>query len=403
MPAALLLERHPAWSVADLKAALIGSGSSGAGRRPDRRAHPRRRRRSRIPHARTSRSFSRRPPRSRSASFSLAITTTARVDLADAGGGAGVVGRRGRDDRCSRPGPVSCSPPIITVPGVLELAPTIAADAAEGDLTGLRAPDARRRRAPHPVLAPRRSPRARLGHGRHCSARPGSMSATPVASRRSPRGTDTRTSRRAAPCPRVLQGPEQVFRVTLTKPAANFGVVITRRGQGARVEPRVVSAGDENRLTGYAALPINLNPYLAEFGRPGPRSRRRAAPRRQLRRRLRQPHACRGRQLSRSASGSMTRGRRPRRSRRCASSAGHPSSSGRRFGLRRRPDDVKATIDGVKRFRPTRRGHDPRPDHRDPARQPPTPAPGVRLPGVAQHGERAADPAEHAGADEDRS
>jgi hypothetical protein len=66
----------------------------------------------------------------------------------------------------------------------------------------------------------------------------------------------------------VLQGPEQVFRVTLTKPAANFGVVITRRGAGARVEPRVVSAGDENRLTGYAGLPINLNPYLTEFNDP---------------------------------------------------------------------------------------------------------------------------------------
>jgi hypothetical protein len=49
---------------------------------------------------------------------------------------------------------------------------------------------------------------------------------------------------------------------------ANFGVVITRRGRGVRVEPRVVSAGDENRLTGYAALPLNLNPYLAQFGDP---------------------------------------------------------------------------------------------------------------------------------------
>jgi len=66
----------------------------------------------------------------------------------------------------------------------------------------------------------------------------------------------------------VLQGPEQVFRVTLTKPAANFGVVITRRDQGAAVEPRVVSAGDENRLTGYAGLPVNLNPYLDEFSDP---------------------------------------------------------------------------------------------------------------------------------------
>ena len=65
-----------------------------------------------------------------------------------------------------------------------------------------------------------------------------------------------------------LQGPEQVFRFDLTRPVANFGVVVTRRGVGVKVEPRVVSAGDENRLTGYAALPLYLNPYLAQFGEP---------------------------------------------------------------------------------------------------------------------------------------
>ena len=32
------------------------------------------------------------------------------------------------------------------------------------------------------------------------------------------------------------------------------------------MEPRVVYAGDERRLTGNAALPFNLNPYLRGFG-----------------------------------------------------------------------------------------------------------------------------------------
>jgi hypothetical protein len=49
---------------------------------------------------------------------------------------------------------------------------------------------------------------------------------------------------------------------------ANFGVVVTRRSAGVKVEPRIVEDGDENRLTGYAALPTNLNPYLAQFGNP---------------------------------------------------------------------------------------------------------------------------------------
>jgi len=66
----------------------------------------------------------------------------------------------------------------------------------------------------------------------------------------------------------VLQGPEQVFSFKLTRPVANFGVVITRRDAGVKVEPRIVEDGDENRLTGYAALPTNLNPYLEQFGNP---------------------------------------------------------------------------------------------------------------------------------------
>jgi hypothetical protein len=35
-----------------------------------------------------------------------------------------------------------------------------------------------------------------------------------------------------------------------------------------RVQPRVVRAGDENRLTGYAGLPLDLNPYRSSLDRP---------------------------------------------------------------------------------------------------------------------------------------
>jgi hypothetical protein len=67
-----------------------------------------------------------------------------------------------------------------------------------------------------------------------------------------------------------LAGPEQVFAVRLLRPVANFGVVVVSRAPGSRVEPRTVAAGDENRLTGYAALPVNHNPYVDEFGDPSP-------------------------------------------------------------------------------------------------------------------------------------
>jgi len=57
-------------------------------------------------------------------------------------------------------------------------------------------------------------------------------------------------------------GPEQVFRFTLGREVANFGVAVLRGG----VQPRVVQAGDENRLVGIAGLPFNINPYVDEFG-----------------------------------------------------------------------------------------------------------------------------------------
>jgi hypothetical protein len=41
------------------------------------------------------------------------------------------------------------------------------------------------------------------------------------------------------------------------------------RAKGVRVSPRLVAAGDENRLVGYTALPVNLNPYLG-YGRVEP-------------------------------------------------------------------------------------------------------------------------------------
>ena len=69
---------------------------------------------------------------------------------------------------------------------------------------------------------------------------------------------------------RAALGPEQVFRVRLRRPAMNFGVAVVWRAQGVQVEPRIVRAGDEDRLIGQTALPINLNPYLRQYRQPTP-------------------------------------------------------------------------------------------------------------------------------------
>ena len=107
--------------------------------------------------------------------------------------------------------------------------------------------------------------------------------------------------------PRTLLGPEQVFRVSIRYPVANFGAAVI--GGSSLVQPRVVRAGDENRLLGELALPYNANPYLPGYGfrrasparlclEPATTTSSSTAPR------------CRERAPSPSGSGSATRRRR---------------------------------------------------------------------------------------------
>jgi hypothetical protein len=70
--------------------------------------------------------------------------------------------------------------------------------------------------------------------------------------------------------PTSLRGPEVVYRVRIRRPVANFGVAVVSQASGARVAPRVVFAGDENRLAGEPGLPVDLNPYLSQLQAPDP-------------------------------------------------------------------------------------------------------------------------------------
>jgi hypothetical protein len=68
-----------------------------------------------------------------------------------------------------------------------------------------------------------------------------------------------------------LPGPEQVFRVRVGGGVANVGVRITRQPKGVSVTPRIVYAGDENRLGGVPSLPVDVNPYRgATYGQLRP-------------------------------------------------------------------------------------------------------------------------------------
>ena len=263
--AALLRERHPDWTVAQIKAALIETGTAvkdgNQAAAPTRAggglANPLK---ADIPLVLASPA---------SVSFGLlhpGATTTAHLDLEDAGGGAGTWDVA-VEAVSATAGATIVIPPTVTVPGSLDVSAVVTSAAAEGELTGS----------------------VRLTHGTDVRripfwlrvTRPALVAANAVPLRvvglhiGDTRGKPALASRYRYPDVPVggivdatLLGPEQVFRVTLTKPVANFGVIITHRNSGVGVEPRVVSAGDENRLTGYPALPVNLNPYLAQFGDP---------------------------------------------------------------------------------------------------------------------------------------
>jgi subtilisin family serine protease len=259
--AALLRERHPAWTPAQVKSALVLTGApvhgaSGAEVSPLREGG------GRIDLPRADQPLVFASPMN--LSFGLlrpGATATQAVTLSDAGGGAGTwnVGFSGAT------GTLASAASQTTVPGTLSVRAAIPQAAREGEVSGFvilsRASD--RRRIPFWFRIAR--PRLRLDPHRTL-ARPGEYRASTA-------GGASRVSTYRYPdvsgnstFPVRLTGREIVFRVRVRTPA-NFGVAIVSRDRGVLVEPRIVRAGDENRLAGYTALPLDLNPYRSSYGR----------------------------------------------------------------------------------------------------------------------------------------
>lgn len=262
---ALLLQRHPTWTPAQVKSALTLTGDP---------AFDTDRKNVELPTLRGGGGVVNLPRADNplvfaspaALSFGLldpGDSAVQQVALTDAGGGAGpwtvTLERQSGSTAVTYTYPAS-----VTVPGTLALAATNSAAPDALEVTGYvvltRGPD--RRRIPYWLG----TGAARLAGAKTAPLRrQGAYSSTT-------KGGMSRVTRYRYPDrPRVgfngeLPGPERVFRVTLARPAANFGVVVTSRAKGVRVEPRIVLAGDERRLTGYAALPFNLNPYLRTFG-----------------------------------------------------------------------------------------------------------------------------------------
>jgi subtilisin family serine protease len=262
--AALLMQRHPDWTPSQVKSALVQTGID-ATNESGKPASPPFQGGGVVALGRADTPLLFASPTG--VSFGLlsrATTGTGTVSLTDAGGGAGTwtVSKIARDTTV---GARLTLPTTIDVPGTLDVGVTVAANARDGDLDGYV--ELRRgttvRRIPYwgHVTAD-----ALASHKTLQLARPGLF-------RGSTAGQPALVSRYRYPAfPRgrgvttILGGPERVYAIELARPVANFGVVITQRAPGSRVEPRVVSGLDENRLTGYAALPIVFNPYLDQYG-----------------------------------------------------------------------------------------------------------------------------------------
>ena len=267
--AALLVQRHPKWTVDQIRSALVQTGADAVDDDGDTVA-PQFQGGGVVALQKADRPLLFAQPLS--LSFGLlsrrsSVVGTVRVD--DAGGGAGTWQVLATRSLSSNAGGKLVLPSSIEVPGALPYEVVVPAGAKLGDLDGYielrRGPDVRR--VPFWGLV---SAAALQRHATLPLTRPGiyrsSTAGRPslVARYRypdNPRGIGVTT---------ILRGPERVYRVALTKRVANFGVVVTQRGRGSRVEPRVVAQLDENRLTGWTGLPVARNPYLEEFTVPVP-------------------------------------------------------------------------------------------------------------------------------------
>lgn len=263
--AALLKERHPAWTVEQIKSALEQTGTPVY----SSLSHT-----SEVPSTREGGGLIYLPnaddPKIFAAPTGLSFkllhpgqSASRTVQLSDAGGGGGAwsVSVEQRGDQGSV---AVTAPAAVNVAGTLDVQASVAAGAPEADVTGFvvltRSADSRRIPFWLRVTSPQLS-RQKHGELKKTGTYQGNTSGRPafVDTYRYP---DDPSGVRI---PVNLNGPEQVFRVKLAKPVANFGVAVIDQRPGVSIEPRVVAEDDENRLTGYPALPINLNPYLACF------------------------------------------------------------------------------------------------------------------------------------------
>jgi hypothetical protein len=272
--AALLRERHPAWTVQQIKSALELTGDPVHPGGATGEVSALREGGGRIDLPRADNPLIFTDPTSVSFGLvGLGATQTKAVVVSDAGGGTAGWTPTIAAQSSVRGATLTIGAAVGAPPNpAYTLTLTVASDAAEGDGVGFlmftRGTDVRR--VPYwfhvevPELAgEKHATITRPGlYGGNTAGKP-----SRVSTYRYPEGGLACNCKSGVQT--NLSGPEQVFRFVLKKPVANFGVAVVSHATGVSVAPRLVLAGDENRLLGFTALPVDINPYR-DFGRVVP-------------------------------------------------------------------------------------------------------------------------------------
>lgn len=263
--AALLMQRHPTWTVEQVKSALASTGEEVHPTSRTGQVSVLREGGGRIDLARADQPLIFTDPTSLSWGLvRRGFSDTKKLSTTDAGGGSAPWSVSVHAQSLPRGAKLEPHAKTVVAGAPIALRLTVSAEAQAGDGTGFvtltRGSDVRRVafwfhvEVPQLGLDPQRVLRAPgLYHGDTAGK------ASHVSTYRYPQ-------RGLAPgVPVHLGGPEQVFRFTLQRRVANFGIVIVGHARGIRVSPRLVADDDENRVVGYTGIPSSLNPYQGYY------------------------------------------------------------------------------------------------------------------------------------------